>query len=311
MVSGVVEIVLEEYGLLSKTASINPIHSGLTNFNYEIIDTQNKKYFLKIFRQSNRVGDIAALIHNLMEYRFPTPALIPCQNGQLFWTDGRQGAIMTEFIEGKFPQAKEDEFWKIGHLMGALHTVPVNTQLLKGYSLDFESQVSEIKNLAADDDIQAFIEGVRPFIETIPDGDFPESIVHGDVFLDNLLVTEFGDIYFIDFEGGCVDRCIFDLARSIIGCTIRNQVLDLHLTHYLLSGYEYSRPLEEIEKEYLFEYVIYAGAVSTLWRYLEFNHRRSGENKTGLYKELLNPTWDFLRKGKKEFVRKALQKSVE
>jgi Ser/Thr protein kinase RdoA (MazF antagonist) len=133
----------------------------------------------------------------------------------------------------------------------------------------------------------------------LPFDQFPQSLIHGDLFLDNVIVSEMNDLWFIDFEGGCIDNSLFDLARAMIGCAIVEDRLDLELCNVLLMGYSMTRNLTDLENEYLYEYIIYAGVVSTLWRYTEFNLDRQGENKNHIYRELLIPVKKLILQGKK------------
>lgn len=280
-------------------------NSGLTNFNFQVKDEPGKMFFLKIFRNANllRIKSVATLINHLQHYRFPTPEIIPCLSGDYCWNDGKEGAIITRFIKGKYPENTEENLYRIGNILGALHQIPASAGLLQGYSLNYPELLKQVYNFdgVIEEEFSNFLVSINPVIGNIPLSGFPQSIIHGDIFLDNLLQTSLGDIYFIDFEGGCVDKSIFDIARSVIGCAMINQKFDLKLTKAILSGYTAVRDFEPIEQEYLYEFIIYAGAISVMWRYTEFNIRRPFENKKNLYKKLLIPTLNLIETGKRIF----------
>lgn len=297
--------VVRSYFDVSHEIEIESISEGLTNYNFKLTTQSGKHYFLKIFRTANlrRVESIVNLSFILKEYNFPTPEIICMKNRQMYWTDNKRSALLTEFIAGRYPEKNIPDLYQIGNVLGALHLIPSKIPLEKGYPLNFENQMTSMiqSGEPVENDLNIFLEETTPFLNKLKNLEFPESIIHGDVFLDNLLVSEFGDIFFVDFEGGCLDKSIFDLSRAVIGCTIIRNRIDLNLARALITGYDLVRSLKDIEREYLYEYIVYAGVVSTLWRYNEFNIKRKIESKGQLYRKLMNPVADFLNHSRLDF----------
>jgi len=299
--------IIGDYFSNEKWLHIEKLKGGLTNHNYRLRMANSESYFLKIFRKTEitRIIGISALIKGITDFHFPTPELIICKNGEYYWQDGIQSAIITRFIEGEYPRKNTTNLYKIGVILGMLHQIPVKAKLVEGYSLQYSRQktILEQNSQILSPDLLEFLNIADPILQTIPKTGFPESIIHGDVFLDNLLINEFGDIFFIDFEGGCIDKSIFDLARAFIGCAIENKSLNLNYILAMVTGYNISRKLSPLEHDFLFEYIVYAGTISSLWRFIEFNIMRTNENKSHLYKELLEPTLRFVQTGKKSFLK--------
>jgi len=300
------ESILKSYFGSENPTGISSINGGLTNFNYRITMPHNSEYFLKVFRGTpvDRVIGITRLIEIITAFHFPTPELLPCKNGEKYWSDGNQSAVITNYIQGTYPEKNTDNLFKIGTYLGILHNLPTSRDLLRGYSLQYDNQIQllNLSGITLPKEMKSFLLETDKIIQNLPTSGFPESIIHGDVFLDNLIITNSGEIFFVDFEGGCIDRSIFDLARTIIGCAVNNYHIETSLVSAIISGYIVSRQLSSIEYDFLYESIVYAGTISTLWRYIEFNVKRPGEFKTELYQELMKPTLNFIKTGRNAFV---------
>ena len=135
----------------------------------------------------------------------------------------------------------------------------------------------------------------------------PQAPLHGDAFLDNMLVTatvsvrqnEKGDeivskavpmVRFIDFEDACVGPCLFDLAACIIGCCYTDATNELDFDHFeaLLSGYDQARPLTALESVHLLPFMRLALLCNCTWRFYNFNveHRELQSANGDSFKEL-------------------------
>ncbi len=291
---------------------------GLTNYNYRVT-RPGGQYFLKIFRRASpeRLRSLVQLLLLLNRHNFPTPPLIPDLHGRFLWSSDEKDetatfAIMTRYIQGIEAPRTIDSVNRIGVVMAALHNIDpgdftkeVEAPLMERYPLHLNVLLEKIRNVFAGaakanypDDLQLLLDQTLDTVHSIPFETLPSTLIHGDVFPDNVLQSEHDDIYLIDFEGGCIDNALFDLARSVIGCCVYRGRIDPHLSGSLVQGYQLFRPLSNDEKDFLFEYIVYTGLVSALWRYYEFYLLRPDEKKTEIYRELLDPTLAFFLNGK-------------
>ncbi|MCI5160078.1 MAG: hypothetical protein D3906_16975 [Candidatus Electrothrix sp. AUS1_2] len=134
-----------------------------------------------------------------------------------------------------------------------------------------------------------FFELIINIGEKIPFADLPTGLAHCDIFLDNMIKNTSSKIYLLDFEEVAIENYLFDVGRSIIGCCIHNDLVDLNLARRLIEGYETVRKLSSLEIDYLVDYIIYCGGISAFWRYYEFNVKRPDEEKKDFYKKILTP----------------------
>ncbi|MES0489653.1 MAG: phosphotransferase [Leptospirales bacterium] len=278
---------------------------GLTNYNYLLKINNKGSFFLKIFRKApaKRVKALVYISMLLQKRNFPTPHIIKPIQGD-YWQEDQYSAIITEYITGVHPIQSEDTLHKIGNVMSVLHLLKpdkdVAETLIQSYSLNFQNRMEQMRGSKIPEELSHFIDLARPHIDVIEFESFYRSIIHGDIFLDNVMVSEMNDFFFIDFEGGCIDNAIFDIARAIIGCCLKYGEIDPELCKAFLFGYTLIRPLEPNEAEMIYEYIIYAGTVSALWRFTEFDLARVEENRMGIYRELMKPTLALIKMGKKK-----------
>ena len=235
----------------------------------------------------------------LKELGLFTPQIITTLSGHLYTKYQGRYLALFEFIEGSHPQPTYNNLIKIGQAIGQIHQCKPNITL-NAYQPSPEDLFHTIQTLPSlEPSLANFFNSAILVTKNIPFDKLPHSLTHGDIFLDNLIETTDNKLYIIDFEEASFNNCLFDLSRAIIGCcTTKQKMVDIMLCKALLKGYSMQCSLTSTEKEYLYEYLIYAGLLSTFWRYEEFNIKRLHEGKNQIYKEWMLPTIQLIKMGK-------------
>ena len=142
----------------------------------------------------------------------------------------------------------------------------------------------------------------------------PMGVIHGDPFLDNMLVvpgptpqSPLSAAYWIDFEDTCEGPLLFDVACAIIGScfvvkeeeegeeegtgtgeqTKRSPFLDLSRTRAFLRGYTRERRLTEAEVRLFLPFLRIALLCNCTWRFINFHiDHREIESARNSYLEL-------------------------
>lgn len=119
----------------------------------------------------------------------------------------------------------------------------------------------------------------------------PHGILHGDPFLDNVLVDEHDGTFrgFVDFEDACVGPLLFDMACAAIGCCYRaeDNALDLPRLEALMEGYVAVRRLAPPEWNNFHMFMMVALLCNCSWRFMNFNiDHREIEDCRNTYMEL-------------------------
>ncbi|MFK7915324.1 MAG: phosphotransferase [Pseudomonadales bacterium] len=95
----------------------------------------------------------------------------------------------------------------------------------------------------------------------------PASVIHGDVFRDNVLFNDAGLTGVLDFHHAATGYCLFDLAVAANDwCTDSGGQLDPERTLELLRSYHRIRPLQADEIWFFPMFALYAGLVFYLSR---------------------------------------------
>lgn len=301
-----IQEVLPLYFSGSKHAlNFSKIEYGFANEHYKITFDHHESYFVKFYRYRNEsmVSTELHLATTLKKFSILTPQVITTRSGYLYTIYQGHYLALFEFIESGHPKQTHNNLIKIGQLIAQIQQCSSRIALeLNAYQVTPEALFRAVQALPAiEPSLAQFFHNAVSVTQNIPFDKLPKSLIHGDIFLDNLLETKESKLYVIDFEDAAFDNCLLDISRAIIGCCTKNEVLDMTLCQALLKGYLTQCSLTSIEQKYLYEYIIYAGLMSTFWRYKEFNIKRPHEGKNKIYKEWMIPTIKLINIGKKHF----------
>ncbi len=279
------------------------IEYGFENEHYKITINHTESYFVKLYRYRTEpmVSTELHLAITLKELGLFTPQVIPTLSGYLYTKYQGRYLALFEFIEGSHPKPTDNNLVKIGQAIAQIHQCKPNITL-NAYQLSPEALFHTIQTLSSlEPSLADFFHSAISVTKDIPFDKLPKSLTHCDIFLDNLIETKNSKLYVIDFEDAAFDNCLLDISRAIIGCCTKQEMVDITLCKALLKGYSMQCSLSTIEQEHLYEYIIYAGLLSTFWRYEEFNIKRPHEGKNKIYKEWMLPTMQLIKMGKTHF----------
>ena len=103
-----------------------------------------------------------------------------------------------------------------------------------------------------------------------------ESVLHGDLFVENVIFSSDGRylLGLIDFEEMCRGPRLLDVCMTLTGCCYTAQHrLDEQLSSAFLAAYCSRHPLTAAEMELLVDMLRYACLSIAFWRFRQFNVR--------------------------------------
>jgi homoserine kinase type II len=272
---------LRQYAL-GDLEALTPIAAGVENTNY-FLDTTTGRYVLTVFETLQRpeIEFYMALKHHL------AAGDIACPRPQPIMTAAHHGTVeaTTLALEQQLAMAALGDDWDfvgelcgkpaaiVSRLAGEARLTPapldcerVGAMLARMHqrALDFTWR---LENWRGREWRETFAREIAPKIsaaenaliqtENAHQAEFacdalPVSVIHGDLFRDNVLWATDGDGRdmpgMIDFYFACDDAMIYDLAITANDfATTPKASLDLHRTGALIRGYHRVRPLTEAE----------------------------------------------------------------
>ena len=250
------------------------LSGGSENSNYKI-ETDKGNFILTICEQksmqeANRLGEL--LLH-LKEHGFKTSTIVKTKSGLLNSTWQGKPIQLKEYLEGNISDDFEESLlFFLGKEIATLHQIPVPDYLPKslGYGIEHFEKLNTVEKGTP---FQVWLSEAEIIINPILKLGFRKSIIHGDIFDNNVLVNdEKSKGIIMDFEEATYYYCLFDLGMTIIGTCSNKKQIEIPKTKALLEGYQEVIPLSLLEQKALPTFIYYAGVAMTFWRYQNFRY---------------------------------------
>ena len=269
-------------------SSFELLSGGSENTNY-LVKTENGKYVLCIFEQKTEKNakNLAHLLKHLEINNFNTSKLIYTSDSDsvIIWKN--KPIIIKAFIEGEIRKDLPPHLLKlIGKELSKLHQINAPEYLPNQLNYGKE-QFENIKKYSANSEFDIWLKNILEYISPYLKLNLPKSIIHSDVFWDNVIIGEDDNsATIIDFEESVNYYRLFDIGMTIIGICGEEKVINMEKTKHLLDGYQSEVQLLEVEINSLKAFTIYAGASMTFWRYHNFNYVKPNTKMSNHYMKL-------------------------
>lgn len=263
-----VEDVLE---ICPGASGVSVLSGGVENHTFLVQYGASKRVLCVLRKRDHRQAEAyRSFLGSLEEAGYPVPRPELLEDGSKLGTIRGCPAMLTTFIEGRRPeQLTERELSTLGDLVGRLHSSGIRCD-----SLPFIRMESKhLDHLPQDD--PAFLSWLRSCLPSI-DKLLTERCVpiHGDLFVDNLLVSPIGELWILDWEDCATDYGLLDIGAALIGLTEPGHAANIGV---FISRYQ--SWTGHIDQERLWHATLYAGAFIAYRRYLRWleskDHARS------------------------------------
>ena len=286
-------------------SSFELLSGGSENTNY-LVKSENGKYVLCIFEQKTEKNakDLAHLLKHLEINNFNTSKLIYTSDSESVIIWNNKPIIIKTFIEGKIRKDFPPHLLKlIGKELAKLHQINAPEYLPKQLNYGKEKFVN-VKKYSANSEFDIWLKNILEYIYPYLKLNLPKSIIHSDVFWDNVIIGEDDNTAtIIDFEESVNYYRLFDIGMTIIGTCGEEKIINMEKIKHLLDGYQSEVQLLEDEINSLKAFTIYAGASMTFWRHQNFNYIIPNAEMSNHYMKLKVLVDDIVKQTDDCFVR--------
>ncbi len=250
--------LLAQYDNAGQLKSAKGIAEGVENTNY-LVDTDRQRFILTLYEKRVNEDDLPffmALLDHLAAAGLPVPRFIPDRNGVQIQTVEGRPACLIEFLSGvslSHPNVAQSR--AAGEALGRMHDAVGSFHLERPNSLGPEGWKSLAVQCGASlDQIQhglaTRIEDEIAYIDRYWPRDLPRSVIHADLFPDNVLMQGDKVTGLIDFYFACSEVRAWDVAVTHAAWCFENDGtgFDAARSQALLDGYDATFGLSQEER---------------------------------------------------------------
>ena len=269
--------------------SIDKLDGGWANSNYKLSLSDGTKLVLKIWNEQHedRVEYLLGITTHLSELGIPTPKPISFNNNQFLIMKNNLPWTILPFIDGEWLGNDYQSLFTLGQIQANMHlAVPP-----KNLECDFSMGITLFDKLfkIADerncwDDFLLTLKSSRSIYEKLDK--LPKGIIHGDLFPDNVIRQNDGNLFLLDFEEVCNDILAFDLAMTFVGFGWEEGEPINDRWVAILEGYQSVRKLTKEELDALPDLHKLATLSIAAWRYWQFKINLPGTKHEDRYLEM-------------------------
>jgi len=278
--------IADNYNL--KVIKFAPIVGGNGNSSYKLT-TQEGKYVLTVCddKTLDEVTVMGKLLLLLQQHDFPCTRIISSAHNELITLYCDKPVMLKGYIEGEvFENLGAKMLVQLGAKMAKLNQIPAPNYLPTEHPYG-RSYFPQVFGLNIDVKYESWLK--EQFDELARDisSELPRTLIHGDLFYDNLLFENTTFSAIIDFEEACHYYRVFELGMAIIGSCVEDNLVNFEKACALVGGYQKINPLEKIEQESLQMFVQYAATATSYWRFNKYNIDAPEKDKANKHWEMV------------------------
>lgn len=266
-----------QYGLHDLRGIVG-VPAGSVNSNFAV-SFDGRQYFLRLYEERDLPGARreAAMLQRLAGAGVPTPSPLVRTDGGLVSALRGKPAALFPWRDGVMrcqSSVTGEDARKVGAALAAVHRAGAGEPCELG-RFRYEDLLVRLEAIAArnDDAFNAVVPILRTELDRTHrtrDRTLPRGLCHGDLFRDNVLWNDGGEIAaLLDFESACDGTFAYDLMVTVLAWCVGDD-LDLSLSKAMLDGYESVRPLDSSERAALCAEGCFAALRFTITRITDY-----------------------------------------
>ena len=281
-----------------------PMAGGASNSSY-LLSTRNEKLVVTIFgdKSLTYVSRLEKLLKHLAVSGFPTNRIVsPEKDKEPVMVFGETTVLVKEYIPGDVHlNLDKNMLVQVGSVMGELHQISAPEFLTEKHAYDKQLFPAVFK-INIDPGYEEWLADRYAYLNQCFPIDLPKCLIHGDLFMDNIVFENNKLEALIDFEDACHYYRVFDLGMGIVGMCTDDGKIDLDKAGAFIRGYQQVQSLEEVEKNHLQLFVEYAAIATSYWRFWKYNIHEPVADKAELHMQMVEIAKDVNAIPREEFI---------
>jgi homoserine kinase type II len=256
---------------------------GSENTNY-CIETNSGKYVLTLCDQKSlkHATNLASLLVHLTDHGIRTSRVVVPPKESVVILHDEKPVMLKHHIDGDIAaNLTGDLLVQLGEEMARLHEISAPSYLPKSFPYG-RSYFPEVIDSNLDHTYINWLSEKNSYLQKRIPQNLPMTLIHGDVFFDNLIVQGDQLMAIIDFEEACHYYRSFDLGMAIVGTCRDSQGICFEKARRFIRGYQNNMTLQSVERESLQAFAVYAAVATSFWRFRHYHMRRP---EPGLYNQ--------------------------
>jgi homoserine kinase type II len=269
-----VEGLARRFGIEDVTG-FSVMDGGSENTNY-CVETHSGKYVLTLCDQKSlkHATNLASLLIYLTDHGIRTSRVVVPLEGPIVILHDQNPVMLKRHVDGDItPNLTGSLLVQLGEEMARLHEIPAPSYLPRSFPYG-RSYFPEVIDSNLDHAYIDWLSEKNSYLQKRIPQNLPMTLIHGDVFFDNLIVQGDQLMAIIDFEEACHYYRSFDLGMVIVGACRDRQGICFEKARRFIRGYENNVTLQSVERETLKAFAVYAAVATSFWRFRQYHVRR-------------------------------------
>jgi homoserine kinase type II len=283
-----VPFVEDQYGL--HDVVLEPVKGGAANSSFKAV-ADGSSYVLTVLDNHDYASalELAERTKVLFDAGFPTTAIVTARDGSLVTLMGERPVLLKRWVHGRVLDGlPEDQLRVAGAHLATLHNLPRDLIELPAKTRRLSSEQRELILGFADRVFAGWLdEQLAKVTAAESHTTRPLALCHGDLFADNLVVSDDGSITVLDWETISLDDPLLDLGMAALGLAREGGLLSIDRLRTLVSGYAEVRPGIRADLDQLPTEIVHAALIIAFHRYYRHNVRFPDPTKSTIHRELI------------------------
>jgi homoserine kinase type II len=282
--------ILAQFGVTGYR-SATPITAGTINTNFAL-ETEGGRRFLRINEGKAREDVVreAAIIEHVAARAVPTPRPLHARTGEPFGTWDGAYVSLFPWVEGSTlgrAQVGPSEARDAGEALAQLHRAGADYADHRPGRYEGEEIARRFATItaAADPALAAAVAELGPALATLTQRRtqaLPLGLIHGDLFIDNVLYHQGRLAALLDFEQASWGRLVYDLAVSVLAFGFgTGDDFRADVTRAFIEGYCAQRPVSAEEDRAFVDELRFAACRFAVTRITDVYQRRTAGAPAG------------------------------